>query len=150
MTLATLANRLLGRTRVAMVHAVSPAVPPEATGRVRRLAESEGWDLSVLDAGEFADARYVHNPINRCYLCKTHLYDAISGLSDRPILSGTNLDDLAEYHRNSRRRANIESVILMSRRASTSTGCERWRALLDSANLRSCPPRLVSPAASRH
>ena len=97
MTLATLANRLLGRTRVAMIHAVSPAVPPEATERVRRLAETEGWDLSVLDAGEFADARYVHNPINRCYFCKTHLYDAICGVSDRPILSGANLDDLGEY-----------------------------------------------------
>ncbi len=97
MTLATLTNRLLGRTRVAMIHAVSPAVPPEATERVRRLAETEGWDLSVHDAGEFADARYVHNPINRCYFCKTHLYDAISGVSDRPILSGANLDDLGEY-----------------------------------------------------
>jgi len=97
MTLATLANRLLGRTRVAVIHAVSPAVPPEATERVRRLAETEGWDLSVLDAGEFADARYVHNPINRCYFCKTHLYDAICGVSDRPILSGANLDDLGEY-----------------------------------------------------
>jgi len=97
MTLAALANRPLGRTRAAMIHAVSPAVPPEATGRVRRLAESEGWDLTVLDAGEFADARYAGNPVNRCYFCKTHLYHAISGLSDRPILSGANLDDLGEY-----------------------------------------------------
>jgi pyridinium-3,5-biscarboxylic acid mononucleotide sulfurtransferase len=97
MTLATLANRLLGRTRVAMIHALSPAVPPEATSRVRRLADSEGWDLSVLDAGEFSDPRYVGNPVNRCYFCKTHLYDAIFGVSDRPILSGANVDDLGEY-----------------------------------------------------
>jgi len=97
MTLATLANRLLGPARVAMIHAVSPAVPAEATDRVRGLAESEGWVLSVLDAGEFADARYVDNPINRCYFCKTHLYDAISAASHHQILSGANLDDLAEY-----------------------------------------------------
>ncbi len=97
MTLATLANRLLGRTRVAMIHAVSPAVPPEASERVRRFADSEGWDLIVLDAGETKDPRYVSNPVNRCYFCKTHLYDAISDLSDRPILSGANTDDLGEY-----------------------------------------------------
>ena len=86
MTLATLANRLLGPARVAMIHAVSPAVPAEATDRVRGLAESEGWVLSVLDAGEFADARYVDNPINRCYFCKTHLYDAISAASHHQIV----------------------------------------------------------------
>jgi len=97
MTLATLSNRLLGRTRVEMIHAVSPAVPLEATGRVRSLAGSEGWDLRILDAGEFADARYVGNPINRCYFCKIHLYDAISRLSDRAILSGANVNDLDEY-----------------------------------------------------
>ena len=97
MTLATLSNRLLGRARVAMMHAVSPAVPPEATGRVRSVAASEGWDLCVLDAGEFADARYVGNPVNRCYFCKTNLYDAISRVSDRTVLSGANLDDLGEY-----------------------------------------------------
>jgi tRNA(Ile)-lysidine synthase TilS/MesJ len=38
MTLATLARRLIGRARVVMAHAVSPAVPAEATERVRRLA----------------------------------------------------------------------------------------------------------------
>jgi len=97
MTLATLANRLLGRTRVAMIHAVSPAVPPEATARVRSLAGSEGWDLRVLEAGEFADARYLGNPINRCYFCKTHLYDAISRVFDGQVLSGANVDDLGEY-----------------------------------------------------
>jgi pyridinium-3,5-biscarboxylic acid mononucleotide sulfurtransferase len=97
MTLATLANRLLGRTRVAMIHAVSPAVPPEATRRVRRLADCEGWDLSVLDAGEFSDSRYLGNPVNRCYFCKTNLYDTIARASDRTILSGANVDDLGEY-----------------------------------------------------
>jgi uncharacterized protein len=147
MTLAALANRLLGRTRAAMIHAVSPAVPPEATERVRRLAESEGWDLSVLDAGEFADARYVGNPVNRCYFCKTHLYHAISGLSDRPILSGANLDDLGEYRPGL--EAARELAIPISRRGSASRGSERWLAPSDSAILRNCRPRPVSPAASR-
>ncbi|TCR80165.1 adenine nucleotide alpha hydrolase [Rhizobium sp. BK376] len=96
-TLATIANRLNGPDRVAIVHAVSPAVPPEATERVRALAASESWDLRIIDAGEFGDADYLKNPVNRCFFCKGNLYGAIAAQSDRQILSGTNLDDLGEY-----------------------------------------------------
>jgi uncharacterized protein len=97
MTLATIAHRRLGRGRVRMMHAVSPAVPPPATARVRDVAAAEAWDLQVLDAGEFDDPRYRANPYNRCFFCKTNLYGAIAGHTDRQILSGTNVDDLGEY-----------------------------------------------------
>jgi uncharacterized protein len=97
MTLATFAHRLLGKDRVSMIHAVSPAVPPEATARVRQWAETEGWRLLVIDAGEFADAEYLRNPVNRCYFCKTNLYGAMARATSRQLLSGTNLDDLGEY-----------------------------------------------------
>jgi uncharacterized protein len=97
MTLAVIANRLLGRNQVTMMHAVSPAVPPEATERVRGFARIENWDLRILDAGEFSDENYVANPINRCFFCKGNLYGAIGKISDRQVLSGTNTDDLGEY-----------------------------------------------------
>lgn len=96
LTLATLAHRALGDA-AQMVHAVSPAVPPAATARVRALAEREGWRISVLEAGEFGDARYVENPVNRCYYCKTHLYAALAAAVSGQIVSGTNLDDLDDY-----------------------------------------------------
>jgi uncharacterized protein len=97
LTLAVLAGRRLGHERVQMMHAVSPAVPPEATARVRGHAEAEGWRLDVIDAGEFADPRYRANPANRCFFCKTSLYGAIAARTDRQILSGANTDDLTEY-----------------------------------------------------
>lgn len=97
MTLAALAHRVMGGERAAMIHAVSPAVPPEATERVRAHAAREGWRLKVLDAGEFADPDYRRNPVNRCYFCKTNLYGAMSRATAHPLLSGTNLDDLGEY-----------------------------------------------------
>jgi uncharacterized protein len=96
MTLATLAHRV-GRHRVEMFHAVSPAVPPEATERVRSYAAREGWELNTFDANEFRDADYVSNPVNRCYFCKTHLYGAIAGRTSATVLSGTNTDDLGDY-----------------------------------------------------
>jgi len=97
MTLAVFANRLLGSERVTMMHAVSPAVPPEATERVQLWADREGWSLRVLNAGEFGDANYLSNPVNRCFFCKSNLYGTITSLSDRQILSGANTDDLGEY-----------------------------------------------------
>jgi uncharacterized protein len=95
-TLATLAHRRLGR-RAKMMHAVSPAVPPEATERVRALGRSEGWLLEVMDAGEFADPRYRANPADRCFYCKTNLYGRIAATADAVILSGTNRDDLSDW-----------------------------------------------------
>jgi pyridinium-3,5-biscarboxylic acid mononucleotide sulfurtransferase len=96
LTLATFAHRLLG-ARVAMFHAVSPAVPGDATARVERLAAAENWRLRIVDAGEFGDAAYMANPVNRCFFCKTNLYGAIAARTDAQILSGTNLDDLGEF-----------------------------------------------------
>jgi uncharacterized protein len=78
-------------------HAVSPAVPPEATERTRALAAARGWDLTVFDAGEFADDNYRANPANRCFFCKSNLYGAMASRVTGTILSGTNLDDLADW-----------------------------------------------------
>ncbi|MEO8500160.1 MAG: adenine nucleotide alpha hydrolase [Vicinamibacteria bacterium] len=96
LTLAAFAHRLLGG-RVTFVHAVSPAVPGDATGRVRAFVEDRGAALVVLNAGEFADEAYRANPLNRCYFCKSHLYDAIHARFQGLVLSGANLDDLSDF-----------------------------------------------------
>lgn len=96
MTLALLAGRRAGAD-CTMFHAVSPAVPPEATARVRDHAAREGWRLTVLDAGEFDDPVYRANPADRCYYCKTNLYGALAARTDATLLSGTNLDDLDDW-----------------------------------------------------
>jgi pyridinium-3,5-biscarboxylic acid mononucleotide sulfurtransferase len=95
-TLATFAHRAAGY-RVEVFHAVSPAVPEEATERVKRLASDQGWRLRIVDAREFADESYLANPVDRCFFCKTNLYGCIARHSDAQILSGANLDDLGEY-----------------------------------------------------
>lgn len=96
MTLAHCAHATLG-ARVLIVHAVSPAVPPAATERVRAYAAEHGWTLEVIDAGEFDDPDYRANPVNRCFHCKTALYGSIARRFGGTILSGTNLDDLGDY-----------------------------------------------------
>ena len=96
LTLAHAAHRQLGG-QATMFHAVSPAVPPQATARVRRQAEHEGWRLQVIDAGEYDDPDYRRNPVNRCFYCKTNLYATIARHTKLTIASGTNLDDLGDY-----------------------------------------------------
>ncbi len=96
LTLATFAHRY-AISSMEVFHAVSPAVPEEATRRVQAYAEIEDWVLKVVDAGEFADPDYRANPVNRCYYCKSHLYAAIAAQTSGQIVSGTNLDDLGEY-----------------------------------------------------
>ena len=96
MTLAVIAHRAHPQA-THMVHAVSPAVPPHATQRVRAHADREGWSLRIIDAGEFADPRYRANPVDRCYFCKANLYGRIRTLTGRVIASGTNVDDLGDF-----------------------------------------------------
>ena len=97
MTLASFAHRISPAGDVHMIHAVSPAVPPQATERVRAFANAHDWKLQVITAGEFSDPRYRANPVNRCFFCKTNLYAALAGLTSGTILSGTNFDDLGDY-----------------------------------------------------
>jgi uncharacterized protein len=96
MTLAHVAQRH-ARARTTMYHAAGPAVPIAARGRVEAHAARHGWPLIVIDAGEFADARYRANPVDRCYYCKSNLYARIRAMTGDPIASGTNRDDLGDY-----------------------------------------------------
>jgi uncharacterized protein len=95
-TLARAAHLQLG-ANATMFHAVSPAVPAEATERTSQHARRFGWTLEIIDAHEFSDPGYLRNPVNRCFYCKTNLYDTIAGRSADLIVSGTNLDDLADF-----------------------------------------------------
>ncbi len=97
-TLMRVAAEIRTAPTVAM-HAVSAAVPAEATNRCRELALRYNWRLVQIDAGEFNDRQYVSNPVNRCYYCKSRLFDSIKAQleGDYCIATGTNTDDLGDY-----------------------------------------------------
>ncbi len=96
LTLSAAAALVRGREGVMLCHAVSPAVPTAATARARQFAADHGLTLRIIDAGEFANASYRSNPVNRCYFCKTSLYGSLSHLGDH-VAAGTNLDDLSDF-----------------------------------------------------
>ena len=95
MTLAVVACRVNPATEV--FHAISPAVPGQATARVERYARQENWQLTMINAGEMEDENYLANPVNRCYFCKSNLYDEVLRQTELVVASGTNLDDLSDY-----------------------------------------------------
>ena len=95
-TLAAVAHAQSGGS-VVMVHARSPAVPVDATERLQAQARQAGWNLMLVDAGEFSDEKYRANPVNRCYYCKSNLYARIRSVWDGQIASGANVDDLGDY-----------------------------------------------------
>ncbi|MBM1690768.1 adenine nucleotide alpha hydrolase [Sulfitobacter geojensis] len=96
LTLSAAAAEVRGRHAVTLCHAVSPAVPAAATARAQQFARDRDLTLRTIDAGEFADASYRANPVNRCYFCKNNLYGSLSKLGDH-VAAGTNLDDLSDF-----------------------------------------------------
>jgi uncharacterized protein len=55
----------------------------------------------ILSTGEFNDPNYTANPSNRCYFCKTELYDQLEPLAKRlelaVIVNGANVDDAGDW-----------------------------------------------------
>ena len=85
------------RTAMTAFHAASAAVPRLATVRVQDHATQHGWALQLIDAEELADPAYRDTPVNRCFYCKSRLYERIGAATGLRIASGTNLDDLGDY-----------------------------------------------------
>ncbi|MBM4280137.1 MAG: adenine nucleotide alpha hydrolase [Deltaproteobacteria bacterium] len=112
-TLAALAWTLRGPLPdgldVTLFHATSAAVPRAARDVLDAVAAARGWDVVFVDAGEVEDPAYAENPDNRCYFCKSHLFDAIRARFDGVVCTGANLDDLND-HRPGRRAAAERGV----------------------------------------
>ncbi len=91
----------LGAENVVAVTGRSDSLAQAECAQARDLAEKLGVEHVILDTDEFENPDYVRNPTNRCYHCKTTLYDqmavfvAARGLGG--IVNGTNTDDHGDY-----------------------------------------------------
>src|SRR5262249_6483359 len=98
---------------------------------------------------EFEDPDYISNPVNRCYYCKSELYQKLSALAEergfKVICDGTNADDVGDYRpgRQAAREFGVRSPLLecgltkaeireLSRRAGLPTWDEPASACLSS------------------
>src|SRR4051794_12549929 len=94
---AALAYRALG-DRALAVTAVSPSVAEGELDGARRVAAHIGIAHEVVSTNELARAGYVANGRDRCYFCKTELYDVLAArYPGVALLSGANADDQGDW-----------------------------------------------------
>jgi pyridinium-3,5-biscarboxylic acid mononucleotide sulfurtransferase len=94
---AAVAHRALGDRAIA-VTAVSPAVATGELDGARRVAGHIGIAHEIVSTDELARPGYRANGRDRCYFCKTELYDNLAALAgDRVVLSGANADDAGDW-----------------------------------------------------
>jgi pyridinium-3,5-biscarboxylic acid mononucleotide sulfurtransferase len=97
---ACLAARALGERALA-VTAVSPALATGELDGAREVARAIGIAHEVITTDELARQGYVANGRDRCYHCKTELYERLGALAARRgfavVLSGANQDDLGDW-----------------------------------------------------
>jgi uncharacterized protein len=99
--LAAMALRTLGPDHVLAVIGRSASYPLEQWATARDVAAQLALPMLEIDTAELADPRYAANPSNRCYFCKTTLWDRLVPLARERglavVIDGTNADDLADY-----------------------------------------------------
>lgn len=97
---AKAAQIALGEEAVA-VTGVSASLAEGELAQARDLARLIGIRHEVLGTQEFDNPNYTANPANRCYFCKTELYDQMLPLAARldlaVIVNGANLDDAGDW-----------------------------------------------------
>jgi uncharacterized protein len=98
--LLRVAHDILGREAVALT-TVSPTNPEEDTMEAATLAAELGAEHVVVKVNELEIPNYRENPVNRCYFCKSNLYDIATAEASRRavpwIIDGVNGDDLGDY-----------------------------------------------------
>ncbi len=83
------------------VTAVSDSLAEGELEAAIELAKKIGIRHQVIRTDEFANPQYARNNADRCYFCKSELYDRLSQLVDQHIgeliVSGANADDAGDH-----------------------------------------------------
>jgi uncharacterized protein len=98
--LAKAAYEALGDMAVA-VTAVSPSLPEAELDEARQVAQGIGIRHILVRTDEMDNPQYVANPTNRCYFCKTELFEKLNPLADelgfQHVVYGAMLDDRGDH-----------------------------------------------------
>ncbi len=97
---AKAAQLALGNRAVA-VTGTSPSFAAGELGAARQVASSIGIRHEVINTDELSRQGYLENQPDRCWHCKTELYERLDQLGRRlgirTIVNGANLDDRGDY-----------------------------------------------------
>jgi uncharacterized protein len=81
--------------------AVSASLPSHEKEEAARIAQQIGVRHAFVNSHETEDQRYLNNPTNRCYFCKSNTYDELlayaQGNGFDMMVDGTNADDVGDH-----------------------------------------------------
>jgi uncharacterized protein len=104
---------VLGRGNVLAFTGLSPTYPFSESESAQRLAEALGVARICVDTAEMEDEDFLKNGRDRCYHCKTHLFEAAWTVAKDGgylyVLEGSNTDDLNDFRPG--RRACMEQSV---------------------------------------
>ena len=111
------AHEVLGDRAVGMT-AVSPSLAPFEKEAAVAVAKQIGARLELVESHEIERPGYVANATDRCFHCKSELYDIAEqkkrewGLAH--VLNGTNMDDLGDHRPGleAAKNASVRSVLV--------------------------------------
>lgn len=94
------ATDVLGKSAIGMT-AVSPSLAKSERDAARRFALAIGAEHREVDSSELSRPEYAKNGQDRCFHCKSELYQIAHVMAEQwkltAIANGTNLDDLGDY-----------------------------------------------------
>ncbi len=97
--LAAAAHEALGPASLA-VTAVSPSLARRELNAATALARERSWNHQIVATRELTREDYVRNDAERCYWCKTELFEVLAPIAQgraAVVVVGTNTDDLSDY-----------------------------------------------------
>ena len=98
--IAKIAFDVLGHNAIAIT-AQSPSLLPEDLEEAKTQAQIIGISHRIIQTHELDNPDYTANPANRCYFCKSELYDQLKPLAQEMgypyVVDGVNADDLQDY-----------------------------------------------------
>lgn len=98
---AAAARRVLGRANAPVAVGDSASLPRRELAEALELAKGLDLEVHIVRPDEQDDPGYIANAGNRCYFCKTHLYQTLHALAGRIgvefLANGTNTDDPGDY-----------------------------------------------------
>jgi pyridinium-3,5-biscarboxylic acid mononucleotide sulfurtransferase len=115
--LSYVANSELGEHALS-VTGDSASYPTFQRDLAEKLTTKFGIRHQVIETEEFEDQNYTSNPPNRCYYCKSELYEKLTSLARElgfaVICDGTNADDTSDYRpgRAAASEAGVRSPLL--------------------------------------
>jgi uncharacterized protein len=113
------ARKILGK-KVLAITAESDSIPERELQAARHLAQVLKVEHKIIRTNEMSSPDYLKNPINRCYYCKSELYDKLTKVAAEhkltSILNGINLDDLGDHRPgiNAAKEAGVISPLVES------------------------------------